>query len=308
MFTIEQKHLEKICEVNSFPVPSTGMVFFGLRGCLPVNVFDQDFHATQNLNIAPVDFISPRCTLGQWLPADGTLAVFPGSTSPHERYTRSGPNNANQLMPGYYDDYRKGKHKAQSPTGHLAFKQTQGCPVRRDHNSDLVYDELDDRVEYNFTLDNIHAAWCSGISATRHASAGCQVVVGLPKCEQRGTLPEVGPWKVFRENAYNTSQDRFPYFLLEGQNMLEVVQKMEQGINIHGRLRFGSKGPLVTVLQGALQTRGFYEGTLDEDFGNRTLRGVLAFQQATFGPNQDNGIVGPVTAQSLGIADQWPTF
>jgi len=308
MFTIQHQHLQKLCEVNSFPVPAEGMIFFGVRGCLPVDVFNHDFLAQQSLNVTPVDYTSPRCTLGQWLPTNQTLAVFPGSTSPHKKYTTAGANKANQLMPGYYNDYRKGTHKAGKPTGHLAFKQTEGCPVRRDYNRDLNYDELDDRVEYDFPLDNLHAGWCTGISSTSHASAGCQVVVGYPKCSQRGNEPDAGPWRVFRKNAYDLSQDRFVYILSEALHVQEVAQKMEAGIKIRARLRFGSKGPLVTKLQNALKSKGFYEGTVDQDFGNRTLRGVLAFQQATFGNDQDNGIVGPVTAGALGLASEWPDF
>lgn len=308
MFTVQHRHLQKVCEVNFYPAPSDRMIFFGIRGCLPVDVFNHDYLSEQSLNPTTVDFISPRCTLGQWLPFQQTLAVFPGSTAPHRKYTKMSAGNANQMMSGYYSDYRKGTHKAGKPTGHLAFKQTQGCPVRRDYNRDLNYDELDDRVEYDFPLDNIHAAWCSGVSATSHASAGCQVVVGYPKCPHLGNKPDVGPWKIFKKNAYEVPQDRFPYVLTEGQHLQEIVQKMDMGIKIPARLRFGSHGPLVTTVQEALKSLKFYEGELDLDFGNRTLRAVLAFQQATFGKDQDNGIVGPITAEALGLGSEWPGF
>lgn len=308
MFTIQHQHLQKLCEVNSYPVPSDGMVFFGIRGCLPVDTSNHNFLAQQNLNLRTVDYKSPRCTLGQWLPATEKLAVFPGSTSPHQQFTTTSATSANELMTGYYNDYRKGKHKAGKPTGHHAFKQTQGCPVRRDHNRDLNYDELDDTVEYNFPLDNLHAGWCISTSAISHASAGCQVVVGHPKCPRRGDAPESGPWKIFRENAYALPQDRFPYVLSEGQNIQEVVQKMEGGIKIPARVRFGSNGPLVTKVQEALKARGFYEGIIDTDFGNRTLRGVLAFQQSVFGEDQDNGVAGQRTAEALGLGSEWPEF
>lgn len=70
----------------------------------------------------------------------------------------------------------------------------------------------------------------------------------------------------------------------------------------------GSSGALVTELQKALKSKGFYEGEVDLDFGNRTLRAVLAFQESAFGENQDNGIVGPVTAEALGLTSIWPEF
>lgn len=307
MFTIQHQHLQKLCEVNSYPVPQEGMIFFGARGCLPVDAFNHNFLAQQNLNISPVDYTSPRCTLGQWLPANQTLAVFPGSTTPHRKYTSISPTSANQLMTGYYNDYRKGVHKQGKPTGHKAFRQTNGC-VRRDYNRDLNYDALDDQIEVNFPYDNLHSGWCASTSSTSHASAGCQVVVGYPQCPQRGDEPDAGPWKVFRANAYELSQDSFPYVLCEGRSLQEVVQKMEAGTKIPARLRFGSNGPLVTKLQEALKTKGFYEGHVDLDFGKRTLRAVLAFQESAFGEDQDDGIVGPVTAEALGLTGQWPEF
>jgi hypothetical protein len=52
VFTIQHQHLQK-----------------------PVNVSNHDFLPQQILNITTVDFISPRCTLGQWLPVKQTLAV-----------------------------------------------------------------------------------------------------------------------------------------------------------------------------------------------------------------------------------------
>jgi peptidoglycan hydrolase-like protein with peptidoglycan-binding domain len=61
----------------------------------------------------------------------------------------------------------------------------------------------------------------------------------------------------------------------------------------------------VGKVQTALKQLDFYEGVVDDDFGNRTLRAVLDYQTAIFGPAQDDGIVGPLTAGSLQIAN-WP--
>lgn len=44
-------------------------------------------------------------------------------------------------------------------------------------------------------FDNLHAGWCMGVESESFASAGCQVLVGFPKCSKRGTKPETGPWK-----------------------------------------------------------------------------------------------------------------
>ena len=63
-------------------------------------------------------------------------------------------------------------------------------------------------------------------------------------------------------------------------------------------------GDLVKKMQKALQTKSFYEGNIDGDFGERTLRAVMKFQTSSFGPNADDGIVGPQTAAVLKIS--WP--
>jgi hypothetical protein len=114
--------------------------------------------------------------------------------------------------------------------------------------------------------------------------------------------PDTGPWKAFRENAYGITQNSFFYVLLTGHDAERVVHAAGPS---RPRLRYGSKGPLVTIVQQELKQRQFYEGVLDDDFGIRTLRAVLAFQTAEFGPSADDGIVGAQTASALGL--EWPT-
>lgn len=128
---------------------------------------------------------------------------------------------------------------------------------------------------------------------------GCQVVVGYPKCPQRGNQPDVGPWKEFKSNAYSLQQESFPYMLLAGPDARNVA--LSGGSKLNARLRFGSQSPLVSELQTRLKGADFYEGVVDGTFGERTLRAVLAFQGARFGPEADDGIVGPVTAAALGM-------
>src|SRR5690606_20071650 len=157
-----------------------------------------------------------------------------------------------------------------SATGHPAFRQTQGRPVRR--TADDLDFQTDDRVEFTNPHDNLHAAWCMGVNdAGGYASAGCQVVVGFPRCGRRGELDDAGPWRTFRRNAYDLAQDSFPYVLLDGRN----AQSVAAGGATTARLRFGSRGDLVTRVQDVLAGRGFYEGALDGDFGVRTLRALL---------------------------------
>jgi len=305
-FTLTDKNLRKLCEVNSFITSSNEMVFFGLRGMLPVNLEDHTFRVEQILELADINYINPRCTLGQWFPKDKKFAIFPGSTVPHQSYVSSSVltngEGSNQLMTGYYSDYRKGVHKAGSLTAHEAFRQVSSHPIRRT-SDDLDFDN-DDRVEYENPSDNIHSGWCMGVNASKYASAGCQVLVGYPQCKSRGQQPATGPWKVFKKNAYDLPQKSFGYILLDGREAFRVVSAGM--LKISTRLRFGSQGDLVSKLQKALKNKGFYEGNIDGDFGNRTLRAVLQFQTASFGPNADDGIVGPQTASALKLS--WPNM
>ncbi len=307
MFSMSEDHLRRLCEINAFQVPEKNMVFFGFRGCIPVDEDNRAFQKEHRLILADINYINPRCTLGQWLPRDGTFALFPGSTVPHIKYVKNSKEKngvgANQLMTGYYRDYRKGVHKWGKPTGHKAFRQTEAHPIRRTAD-DFDYDN-DDRVEFTNPFDNIHAAWCMGIDHDAYASAGCQVVVGYPECEQRGGKPDTGPWSYFRRQAYDVGgQRKFPYVLLNGRDAQKVVLAGDQPMS--PRLRFGSDGDLVKALQKKLKSRDTYEGIVDGDFGSRTLRAVLRFQTEHFGPDADDGIVGPITASALDL--EWPSF
>lgn len=300
MLKINDAVLRRLCEVYAYQVPDSGMVFFGLRGCLPVDPFNQKFRKELGVEAAPLDYLFPRCTLGQWLPTEQTVALYPGSTVPHRSSLQSalakGGAGANQLMPGYYKDYRKGVHKAAAPTGHDAFRQTAPRPIQR--SADDLDIEQDDRVEYDNPQDNLHAAWCQGIDHPSYASAGCQVIVGYPTCAKRGSAPAVGPWRDFKENAYALSQASFSYALWNARTAEAIAGARGK---VARRLTIGSDGPLVDAVQQALRGKGFYEGEIDEDFGLRTLRAVIELQKHAFGADAADGIVGPNTAAALDI-------
>ena len=142
-FTLSDKNLRKLCQVNNFEIPVDKMIFFGVRGMLPVNLEDHTFSDEKAVELADVNYINPRCTLGQWLPKEKKVAIFPGSTVPHKKHVRESVSKngrgANQLMTGYYSDYRKGVHKAGSQTGHDAFRQISSHPIRRT-SDDIDFD------------------------------------------------------------------------------------------------------------------------------------------------------------------------
>ena len=309
MFAVEEKHLFRLCEVNRYLLPADEMIFFGIRGCLPVLDDDHSFKKSHQAEVVPVDYTHPRCTLGQWMPGEG-FALFPGSTVPHRSHvesalrSRSGRRSgegANQLMTGLFKNYKKGRHpRRKTRTQHDAFRNDGNLPIRRTAD-DLDYDN-DDRVEYMTPNDNLHAAWCPSVDHPKFASAGCQVVVGFPHCPEGSNAPASGPWKVFQENAYGRDQESFSYILMTGRAIRQIGLGDDRLFN--ARLRFGSRGPLVTKVQKELQKLGHYEGQIDDDFGKRTLFAVLDFQTEVFGDEADDGIVGPMTASALGL--KWP--
>jgi len=302
MFILKEEDLMRLWQINQFDIPKDQWIFFGLRGCLPVDDQDHSFSREHQLEVVSPDYVHPRCTIGQWVPGKG-FAVFPGSTVPHRKHVESSirrnGQGTNQLLTGCYKDYRKGVHKAGQSTGHQAFRQDHKLPVRRTAD-DVDYD-ADDRVEFGQPFDNLHAGWCMSVESDLYASAGCQVLVGFPQCGKRGNNPDTGPWKAFKENAYAIDQRSFHYVLLTGWEAQRVATSQRE---MSPRLRFGSQGELVHVIQQKLSARGFYEGKIDSDFGLRTLQALLDFQTAEFGPSEDDGIVGPQTASALAI--DWP--
>lgn len=304
MFTLKEDHLLQLWELNQFILPKNKWIFFGLRGCLPNNDEDHTFRKEHSLTVLTPDHIHPCCTIGQWAPDKG-FAIFPGSTVPHLKHIKRSVfkdgRGTNQLLTGCYPDYRKGIHKNSKPSGHQAFRQDNKLPVRRSAD-DTDYD-TDDRVEYTQPFDNLHAGWCHGVNHTRFASAGCQVIVGFPKCKSRGDQSkDVGPWKIFKENAYSLQQNSFYYVVLTGRDAQRLALSQTQ---LSPKLRFGSQGKLVQIIQQSLKTKDFYEGNIDSDFGPRTLRSVLDFQSNTFGSSEADGIIGIITASALDI--DWPT-
>jgi len=300
--TLTTRHLRRLCLINSFPAPTDGIIFFGLRGCLPVDPTNHEFGSAHDIRMTPVDFVHPRCIIGQWLPQDSTLALFAASTIPHQRFIRNvPPTQVNQLMPGYFDDYRRAVHQPVNPRfHHRAFKMDGGRPVQRTFD-DVDYD-AEDPIIPQHNQDNIHCAECDGIDANSYNSAGCQVIAGNAKYLNRNTT-ERGPWKIFRNNAYNRDQVKFHYFLLNGSDAEKVITN--EGQLLPARLRFGSKGELVTTLQRALEREEFYEQRIDDNFGKWTLDAVLRFQRQEF-PGQADGVVGERTAAKLMI--NWPSM
>jgi hypothetical protein len=300
--------LRQLALRNNFAIPSKGLVFFGIRGALPLDISGIGFAPAHELRHADLDHIHMRCTLGQWQPEKKLIAVFPGSTVPCRRYIGGGlPKRGvgvNMLMLGLYE-YETGQHLSGKPNGHRAFRQSKFFPVWRT-SDDLDYD-LDDRLDLgrssaDLVWDNLHCAYHDSLESEGYSSAGCQVIAGQPKSRRRENRPETGPWKRFVEHAYDDfrAQKTFTYGLYSAFE-LQTLQTGHPD-QISQSLRFGSTGPLVVQLQTHLLRQGFDLQKADGDFGRATLEVLMAFQTKEFGLGKADGVVGSNTAAALEFA------
>jgi hypothetical protein len=302
-FKLTHELLRAVCERNLFPVPETGMVFFGLRGCLPLDPEDYSFAESRDLKVADVNYRNPRCTLGQWLPDIKKLAVFPGSTCPNESLVASakkeGGQGSNQLLTGYYT-FVKGEHHVGKPSGHKAFRQEEDRVVLR-NKDDMdfdFYDVLSSGVQY----DNLHCGFSAGVSSG-YSSAGCQVVVGFPN-RNDGEGKESGPWSVFRQTAYKLPQNTFHYVLLRGRELEAMAQAPD--LVRPFTIRFGSEGDLVLKVQKELRRFGLGSIVPNGSCGPGMQMAIVNFQISKMGADNADGIFGANTAVQLGLTD-WPT-
>jgi len=294
-------NLRKLLRVNAYPYSETQYMVFGIRGAKPINADFDTFKTSHTIEMSDVNYLNPNCIIGVWNPTQNKLALFPGSTVPHLKYIKrqkEGTGKANAMQSGFYNFYEKGFHNPSANHAHKALRLATNIVLRRSNN-DLVYSN-DDPIEVGNPHDNIHAAYCDD-SSGNYSSAGCQVIVGQPKCKGRGNLDNTGYWKKFYAIIYNeaVSQTHFNYSLFRYVDA-EAAATMGEGL-MDARLRFGSKGNIVLELQNKLKAKGYFHTTVDGEYGRNTLIAVMAFQKDTFGVNEADGVVGTKTASKLGL-------
>ncbi len=301
-FELTADVLQRLAKRNQFSPKAGRLIFFGIRGALPIEINGTGFASAQQLRFADVNHQYMRCTIGQFDTSNDRLAVFPGSTVPHikniSKAARRGGLGANMLMLGHYA-YSKGPHPRPPKRGsHRAFRQASWFPVWRSRD-DHDY-ELDDMIDNEgaFVWDNLHSAYNDNIDRPRFASAGCQVVCGHGE-SPRGNGNERGPWRKFVSHAYGTrgNQPKFSYYLFSAAEVAMVTGRTDD--RIWCSLRFGSSGDLVKQAQAKLIDDGFPLGTPDGDFGRNTLDSLIGFQERNFGRGTADGILGPNTASAL---------
>lgn len=294
--TLNDALLRRLFNINSFPLESS-FIIVGFRGCLPVGN-SNEFAKQHELRLTSVNHVNPRCTMVQWKPATGEVAVFAASTVPHNSYMEKAKAKnglgANQLITGFFPGYTLGKHNPGKPTEHDALRQTMNQPVRRTAD-DLDYDG-DDRIEVGNPCDNIHAGWAMGVDSNFFGSAGCQVIVGYPASKKLAKA--TGPYATFIDNIFDSGQQIFDYALFTGSEASRLTTSKGRYIK---KFRYGSQDEQVGELQEALKKRKFYNGKIDNDFGPKMLEAVCKFQEDVFGKDADDGIVGEMTAGALDI-------
>jgi hypothetical protein len=174
--TLNPSLIARLAARNNFTIPDDEIIFFGIRGALPIDISGTPFSGSQVLRTADINHVHMRCTLGQYRPGAGELAVFPGSTVPSLPNIRAararGGIGANMLMLGKYR-YERGVHKVGRPSGHRAFRQAEFFPVWRS-SDDLDFD-LDDKpdLDGDFVFDNLHCAYHDNLDTAGFSSAGC---------------------------------------------------------------------------------------------------------------------------------------
>jgi hypothetical protein len=229
-----------------------------------------------------------------------TIALFPASTVPNKTLMRKQvlqTAKANAMMSGYYSYYQKGIHNPNKAHAHQALRLATNIMLRRSYD-DLEFTNTDP-VEVGNPNDNLHAAYCSS-AAGPYSSAGCQVIVGQPKCQGRNNQPNTLYWKKFYDIIYQTSQQKFDYALFRFADAAAVAS---QGTApMQARLRFGSQGNVVLDLQSKLEALGHFYTNKDGDFGRNTLKAVLEYQTKQFGADEADGVVGNNTAATLGLS------
>jgi hypothetical protein len=312
MFELDHHCLERLTSSNAFDLGDAPCVLFGLRGCLPVEEQDLTPLSRETFEPCALDWFHPRCALGIWDRTKGLLAATAGSTVPNRNAVEGSlrawrerrRESANQLVPSLVA-FTKGPHMISQPAkSYAAFRQHGEFGLQRTRD-DLDYD-VEDEIIVDVVGDNLHAAFVESSKAPTQkgiGSNGCQVVIGFAK-RKGGDGEDRGIWPRYRDMAYASDQEEFPYFLLDSADAQRAAVAAEGTIPL--RLRYGSSGPIVEKLQGRLTRLGLLGDDEEGVFRKHTLLAVVGFQKDQ-GLMAD-GVVGPNTAEALGIAEDWPRF
>ncbi|ESZ10164.1 hypothetical protein [Mesorhizobium sp. L48C026A00] len=307
-FALKAEDLQLLAQLNDFDLSGAGdTVLFGLRGCGVVK--DHTVSGGPILMDQRPDHNTPRCIIGVWKRATGTVSVFPASTVPNQAavalYKRN--RSAGNILATGLHSYVCGPH--------ITSRTTPGCfllrkpdmskrvVVVRRSTDDLSYQKTD-IVDRCAPGDNIHPTFFSTMAG--FSSLGCQVVVGTFK-EGRHS----GPWSELRKAVGFTDNDgepgkQFRYMLLTGAEARLASKMRIDGLAADPlsqrrlrRLRQGSSGQRVDQLQSKLQL-----AEPDGQMGPFSTESLHKFQTARQGARGSDGIFSPEMDEALG----WGVF
>ncbi len=278
---INKKHIELLKQKLSISINSH---IVAIRGCSCKKY--GEWQKEIDIEQTPIDHESMNCLFIVF--KDDLLLPLKGSTSPHKKYIEKGlqcdGNGVNQLEIGFYRYYAKGLHYPSKQTAHSALRQTRNQPVRR--SADNLDFNLKDRIVIGNVHDNIHASW-SKLNSKHHASGGCQVISGYPRCEKR-KKDNSGHWKLFHDHIYSIKQATFNYLLLPYRWFERIVNNEMKPMYM-----FGSNSVMLKKIQKYLGV------VADGDFGVKTYKALIEFQRKY--KLDVDGIIGKNTIKRLGL-------
>jgi hypothetical protein len=293
---IEGSILTELCNFFHFPIEEE-IILFAFRGCLPENVSGESiekFTAFKNsycLKSIPVNYLTPRCTIGIWNRTSDQIALYPGSTLPSKDYVVRNPScisTLNVLCPGSYR-LRKGMH----PRNENGFQPHKallmdglglvGLPNVA-INSAIGFNSRISNYNVIYPGDNLHAArtepfpkFYSSLLGLRYSSSGCITIAGQPSEYLKYNHQNNGwnAWDSFINTVSDFIQDSFT-FLLFNHNDLKMKSRKT--------IRYGSKQTEVGQIQHLLShtistySGGFYfSGDIDCCFSGNTAHSYLKF-------------------------------
>ena len=293
-FSFTAKDLELIISASGFaPSRENGVILFGLRGAELVGGPSQINKDALRLRDARPDHRTFRCVIGAYHVGRQQLSGFIGSTVPNNgsvytnwsRFVSGGASYGNMLMTGCYR-YKVGTHVGgvEVPGAFRLQEDDEVVVLRSDQ--DVAYDTLD-RWDPCVPHDNLHPSFRN----MSFSSAGCQTV--------RGTYngQHTGEWGQFRKAVGLGSSDngkRFDYVLITGLEAAiaakaQAVAGDAPAIQTRlARIRYGSQGETVKVLQRALQRpdTGFFNA--DDKVALAALqKQKLGFADGVYSPEMD---------------------
>ena len=298
-FDFDLPLLKLLIEANHFrPRGQNNNILFGLRGATLLDTDAREGVDAVRIRDARPDHEHFRCILGVINLTSGKISAFSGSTVPNKDWMRNyykiknnirphSETKANILPTGCYV-YRVAGHKNNTIKPAMRMSNPDNltedgtCTVLRTYE-DLSYSH-DDFWDPGTPYDNIHCAY----SEESFSSAGCQTIKGAD---------HQGPWGRFQRIIGAEGQGaRLDYVLLTGRDAAIAAAIIAAGRATDAallracleRLRVGSEGDLVTVLQQRLGFSGTsYFGPLTKKRLTQTEAGANVPSDGIYAPADD---------------------